>query len=770
MLRKSVLFLSALAIISGSSFAQTQQRHCYTDEVRAQKIKENPEILQKEKDLEQQLKDNLKKIDINKLAKTTVGDTTWYDIPCVVHIIHDYGVEDLTDAQVIASIADWNIIYSASNSDTSAVIAPFKKYIGNPRIRVHLATKDPFGNPTHGITRRRSYLTTNGGENAKFDDWSPNSYLNVWSVNKFGQAHADAEAYAIYPATAAAEPYYDGAITIYEALGFDPALGRVLNHEMSHLLNLKHTFGDANQAGTSSPCGDDDVDDTPPTHGDQPGFGPGCPIYTDTQCAQGYLKLYPSSVPGIDSLVDYPDTCNVQNIMNYSTCNLMFTKGQVQRMHDCMNNSIAGRSNLVDSANLVLTGALAAWPDLTPIPDFSVDYSYTTIGSGVTFTNFTWNDTVTKVKWTFNSTTDSIVKSAVAPTYFTTPNLAFGTVSFKSKGWVTVTQTATGTGTSGVGVLVDSSRVFIADTAATQGVGYFQEFSPGSDRDMWPTFNYYNNEFKWQYANVGYFDNTSLMYTGFDSRISNFGRPVTGVPKGDSDDVFSPFFDLTGLQNGPATPSLNFMYSGATRSGNSLDMNDSLKIYYIVGYPSIFNTWQLLTVMKTSEMANTGSNSTYFTPGGGNDWSLKSIPLPAGTYANGKKVAFRFTYRPGVNELGYTKTEGYSTGNNFYIDRINFSNYPAGVNTLLPKGGLGVVVAPNPTTADAYVVIKDADDVDAKIQVSDMSGRIVYSTHQRTAGQATTVLIPKSVISVSGMYIINVSTPNQIKTEKLVVY
>ena len=161
-MKKHYLFLLLIFVcFAGKSSAQ---QRCYQPEMREQLIKQHPEILQAEADLDRQIRDGLKKIDYSKFARRTSADESgvdsfWYDIPIVVHIIHNYGVEYMTDNTIFNDLAQWNIVYAKQNSDTFDVIQPFKKYIGNPHIRLHLATIDPNGNPTKGITRHRSYLT-----------------------------------------------------------------------------------------------------------------------------------------------------------------------------------------------------------------------------------------------------------------------------------------------------------------------------------------------------------------------------------------------------------------------------------------------------------------------------------------------------------------------------------------------------------------------------------------------------------------------------------
>jgi len=190
------------------------------------------------------------------------------------------------------------------------------------------------------------------------------------------------------------------------------------------------------------------------------------------------------------------------------------------------------------------------------------------------FTNESWNDTVSSVKWNFNvgsqSITDSINLSAHG----------FQDQSFAQSGWVNIAMTAYGNHTAPNTRIFDSC-VFVADATARPGNTVLEEFNPSADLAKWPTFNYYNNEFKWQtYDSAGYDDNFCMKYDGYDARIiPGFGiTPTTGGPFGDFDDFFSIPVDLSSMATGACN--LNFWTSGASRTSNSYDINDSLKIYY----------------------------------------------------------------------------------------------------------------------------------------------------------------------------------------------
>lgn len=760
MLKRHLLFL-ATPFIVGTSYAQLP---CATDEVMRQIRAEHPEVLALEAEMERQIKEGLKKIDFGTAAKTTGVDQSnnpdfWYDIPIVVHIIHDYNTYNTTsfggdfipDNFIYNSVRDWNIVLAKQNPDTADVIQPFKKWIGNPHIRLHLATVDPNGNPTHGITRRRNYLTYTGGNPAKFDGWSPSNYINIWFVAKMSSGNSSAAAFALKPSGGAALPFYDGIISLAEYMNNG---SKTIPHELGHVMNLDHTWGGTNQPGVA--CGDDAVDDTPPTKGHSPSGCTPANLY-DSTCATNYFKIYTLPGGGIE-LVNYPDTANSQNIMDYTYCDKMFTKGQAQRMALALNSEIANRKNLWDTANLNATGALAAWPDLKPTPDFNVtlvtsaaymakNANFVFPGKPVKFTNFTSGDTVTAMKWEFTNGS-----STITSTEMNTFNQAFD-----NPGWVKLKMTATGNNT-GDGVREWEKAFFVADATGANPDGYFQEFGAGGDRDKWPFFNYFGNEFKWELSDKGMWDNSCIMYKGFDSRITGFTYPLTGMPKGDFDDLYSVPMDLSAY-TGSSAYYLNYYYSGASRSSISSSIADTMSIDYSTNNGT---SWVNIKKVAKAELCNRGAISTEWVPTAASDWEPMSVNIPPA--ARTAYTVFRFRYMPGAEP-----TSGQSTGNNFYLDRIHFSPNITQASMVNTKAN-SVMVVPNPTHGDAYVIINDAAGSTAQIVVTDITGKAVYSTSAKMNGSQDRVVVPASAINVAGMYLVQVTTGNQVSTEKLVVY
>ncbi len=617
-----------------------------------------------------------------------------------------------------------------------------------------------------------------------------------------------AAAYAYWPSEAAGIPFWDGIICLSTYVDHGGATDantgnsyKTINHEMGHVFNLLHPWGATNvpypvsvQEGLipTTPCGDDGVDDTPPTKGH---YSCNCSTtdpnsiqngINDTVCAQNYYKAY-TDINGHDSLVNYPDTANVQNIMDYSYCAKMFTLGQVSRMHAALNSTLAGRNNLFDTVNLIATGILDPTgnfflprPDLKPILEFAatrvlygaqptpttymdnVNY-FTFPNTLVSFHNESWNDTLTSLRWIFSNS--ARVSDTTATSVLTNNSLIIKNY-FTQPGWVDLKMIGTGNNT-GTDTAEWKNAIFVADATGTPADTYIEEFGPGGNAAKWPYFNYYNNEFKWQLdTTVGFDDHYCMKYVGYDSRIIsdpiNPIYPVTGTPAGDFDDLFSIPVDLSSFSD---TANLNFYYASASRSSALADINDTLEIDYAIpaNISSTTVTWKTLAILSQGSLINNGALSTEFTPTAYSNWAPQTIGIPK--VARTAYTTFRFRYWPHAN--GSDRI--FSSGNNFYLDRVNFSRIPASVSSVTLTG-MDVAVVPNPTSGDAYVVVKDAGNVTAKVIVTDITGKQVYTTSQAVTGGEAQILIPRSAIAVPGMYLIQTTTGNQSQTKKLVVY
>jgi hypothetical protein len=246
---------------------------------------------------------------------STAG-TVIYKIPVVFHVIHTYGTENISKAQILDAVDIMNKSFQKLNPDTGMVIPLFQPIFADCQIELVLPNVDPFGNCTDGITRTYSPLTASASDNVKaLVGWPSNKYFNIWVVKNI---ESGAAGYAYYPGISAA---IDGVVIRHDYVGgIGTSSGsnyteRSLTHEVGHWLDLPHTWGSTNSPGIASNCNSDDgISDTPNTIGT-----------SDFSC-----NTAQSTCGAID---------NVQNYMDYASCHYMFTEGQKMAMHAALNSS-----------------------------------------------------------------------------------------------------------------------------------------------------------------------------------------------------------------------------------------------------------------------------------------------------------------------------------------------------------------------------------------------------------------------------------------------
>lgn len=735
---KKILYLLASAIVLAAP--AKAQMTCGTDDV-CNKLREiHPDIKDWEIQLGAAIKEALEK---QKTSGPIFGKTTAtvYDIPIVVHIVHDYGVENISDDDIFEAVAYWDIVFNKKNSDTIDVLNNFKKYIGNPEIRLRMATIDPSGNPTKGITRRQSYMSTRGSDEAKVDGWPNNKYLNVWFVNKFDASHSGAAAYAYYPSTGASIPFFDGIIGIYSYINYDKAIP----HEIGHSLNLPHTWGNTNNPGVA--CGDDGVSDTPPTYGHTSCLA--ADLY-DTRCATGYTDAFGVYHPNSPLAAD---TSNTQNIMDYSYCQKMFTIGQADRMRAALTSSVAGRNNLYSPANLTSTGALLPRPDLKPVADFSVEKGVLSWGGPTAeravflcqnsttrfnFRNRSWNDTITNVSWSFSNNPANASSSVMIGPVIN---------SFKDAGWATITLNATGNNSGSSSV--SRQAVYVASTNAYKG-GYANYFNAPSNFADWPMFNHYNNNFKWEYSPTnGYPDGFGcIRYRSFDDRPAP--ERYTQPQDGDYDDLYTPAFDITSITGGSGAINLNFYTSGSYTSSSSF--SDSLQIF---ASTNCGDTWVRISALNFGDIINNSAKSSEFAPTTGSQWRPQTINIPAAMRTD--RTFFRFRYWPSTG------------GNNMYFDNFTISPWTTEIKNIAENKN-EIKLFPNPTNSNTKLCFTSGSNGEATIIIRDVTGKIIsQEKHSYTPNTFIQQDIARSTFPAAGVYLITLTQNEATATQKLVI-
>lgn len=587
---KRLLFL-ALAAVSINASAQ---QPCGTEIQYKKMLEKNPQAAQ----TRQQLEDFTKSWSSDPSHRQA---STVKIIPVVFHIIHNYGTENISKAQVLDAVRILNEDFRKLNADTTQIVPPFKPIAADAQIEFRLAQLDPNGNCTDGITRTVSPLTYNADDNVKeLISWDNNRYLNIWVVANISFG---AGGYAYYPGTAPSGG--EGVVVLHTQLGsIGTSCGsnfcaRTLTHEVGHYFNLAHTWGSNNDCGNSSACSDDDnVTDTPNTSGS-------CLTCNLAQNSCGFLD-------------------NVQNYMDYSSCTHMFTQGQAQRMDAAINSSVGGRSNLWQAANLASTGVLQVpAPVCVPVPDFKANTMMVCAGSTVNFKDYSWNAHPTAWSWQFPGGTPATSNDSMPIIQYTTPGI--------------YNVTLTASTTAGSASLTKAGYIIVDATTADYNASFYSE---GFETNTVPGTD-------WQVMNTGggpsWQRNASVGASGTASAyINNNNNSSMEV-----DELISPSINLSQIPS----PVLTFKLAFA-----AWDTLDKLQIFLS---RDCGKTWSMRYNKYGSALITSFSPASNFIPSV-NDWRMESVSVAS--YANDPNVLVKFKYTYGAGKNIYIDNINISTG------------------------------------------------------------------------------------------------------------
>ncbi len=316
-----ILFLLVSTVIAqDNSSNNVLLRNCATMDVYDRLKLEDPTYEERLNNIESEIREYLK--------NNPQFDNVVITIPVVVHVVYKTSAENISTAQIQSQINILNLDFRKLNSDINLLPPPFQPLAADCQINFCMATRDPNGNVTTGITRthtnKNSFRTNDdvkksnrGGKDA----WPRDQYLNIWVCNLSGGVLG----YAQFPGGPAAT---DGIVNGYKYFGNTGAAtypfdkGRTATHEIGHWLNLRHIWGDDG----SSCSGSDLVDDTP----NQAGYNFGCPPFPRITCSNG---------PNGDLHMNYMDYTD-------DRCMYMFSNGQSSRMTSILNGT---RSTILTS-------------------------------------------------------------------------------------------------------------------------------------------------------------------------------------------------------------------------------------------------------------------------------------------------------------------------------------------------------------------------------------------------------------------------------------
>lgn len=479
----SIIFFN-LILFQGFSQQTEVYQPCLFDET----VNNKKSLLETEQKIQAALKNKLT-TNIQKASSDSIRTIT-----VVVHIIHDGGTENISEAQVHSQIQILNEDYGklpGTNGDGTGV---------DTKVRFCLAKKAPNGNCTNGIVRIKSSLTNHQTyQRAMLKElsfWDNTRYLNIYVVKIINGGVAG---YSSFPE---GPPDEDGVVVRHVYFGntgtASSSLGRTTSHELGHWFGLYHTFN--NGCGTDICTDGDYVCDTPPQA--SPSFN----CNTLNTCSN-----------------DIPDLNDIkENYMNYTpdACKDMFTLGQKQRIQatlDTIRTQIWTTSNLIatgcDSNYIAPTNCLAIADFVTLTPNICV-------GNSVYFMDRSLNNPFSW-QWSFPGGTPSTSTSQ-------NPIVTYNSIGTYAVKLVVTDNTG-----------IDSLEMAGYITVSQPGVGNSLSYSEDFDLGIYPpsslTFVNYDGGVSWE------LDSLASVSGNYSIKINN----LINTNYGSSDELVLPYLDLT---------------------------------------------------------------------------------------------------------------------------------------------------------------------------------------------------------------------------------
>ncbi len=556
------VFLSISLLITQVCLSQTNSNNAFTEPCYFDNyIRQHKQLAD---DFEKTIQNYLVEQKINQKKAQSGSIKT---IPVVVHIIHNGGTENISDAQILSQIQILNEDYRK---------IPFTNGDGNgvdTEIEFCLAKISPNGDCTDGIVRVQSPLTTHQtvqrAQMMALSHWDPDRYLNLYVVKSINGGGI--LGYASFPG---GPPSEDGFVCVHNYFGntgtASASLGRTATHECGHWFGLYHTFN--NGCGTDTCTDGDYVCDTPPVA--NPNFG----------------------CPNINSCNnDFPDVNDQkENYMDYTSdvCKNMFTAGQKARAQATLTTV---RTIIWQPANITATGCDSGYvpPPCPAVADFTTSNQTICVGNSVLFTNRSLNN-CTSYQWYFPGGTPSTATSVNA------------TVTYSAVGTYNVSLVATNVNGT------DSVTFTNYITVIIPPVGQALPFAEGFETTVFPpngiVIDNPDGGITWER------DTIAVQYAGFGSaKINN----LINTNYGQADAMILPNFDLTSF----TSPYISFRWAYAKS-----DVNYSDELAVQISTDCGVNFTQIF--YRTGTAMTTGpTQTTPYIPDSNTVWKLCNVSL-----------------------------------------------------------------------------------------------------------------------------------------------
>lgn len=709
------------------SFGQVNDEWCATDQLIQKQFAADPSLREV---FHQEM------MNAARFRHNNAGNRATLTVPVVVHIIHDNGVGNISDAQIQSALDILNEDYNRLNPDSTATRntadAPFSPEAGSMDIEFKLARIDPNGECTNGIVRVNApHLTYNAGEDCKYTanggsgQWPRDEYFNIWIINSIdnGGGAGITLGYAYLPYGGGGGYGYgilmrhDTFGTIETATSSD---GRTLTHEMGHALGLSHIFN-TGWGGNQTGCHANDCSangdyccDTPPQEEANWSCSP-----TWNSCSQ----VPTGDAYGFDALDQ------IENYMSYNACQNMFSRDQVDIMQANF-VSISFLEGLVDPNNLIATGVND--PDILCKADFEALNTSICSGTIVDFNDFSFHGPISWV-WTISGI-EGTDYNFVNGTSSTSQSPS---VEFLSSGAYDVQLEVT----DGVTTEIESKPAYIAVIPQPQSLDLiegFESYTSLSATDQWTVYNAGGVEFEII---------EGVSRTGWRSaKLPNFGES-----SGNSDELISAPVDLSVIDAATESVTLSFRYSYKKRYQSN---DEWLKVFIT---KDCGDTWAQRKTIHGDQLSAAHQNSAW-TPSSLGHWTTVHMTNITSAYFV-ENFRYKFEFESDI-------------GNNFYLDDINiYKGAPSDVLVGIDENGNvieSMSVYPNPASSSANVRFAVVNGGAAKVVVTDLAGKELES-HEIYAAAGNNLVGLDTEGYAGGVYLVRLDLGGLMKVVRLVI-
>jgi PKD repeat protein len=671
-----------------------------------------------------------------------------YIIPIVVHVFHQNGPENISEAQILNEIAQLNKSFRKLNSDTGNVRTIFKDIAADAKIEFRLAKKDPLGKCTNGIIRYYTPNTQKGNEDLKKRSvWDTKRYFNMWVVNTINRGPGISVAgYAQFPfATGGpvSSASTDGIMIVHDQFGnigtATPNPGNPNNtvnqttssHEAGHWLGLYHPF-----QGDSCDNEGDGISETPTTY-----FMPTPQEPLRNVCGTPNFNSCATDNP------DLPD--QYENFMDYfegPCASNMFTLQQVARMHFCLDNY---RRQLWQPENLEKTGVVDGYTcNPLPIASFNSVTPGKAVCQGATidFMDNSYNASVTSWLWDFGAGATPSTSTAKNPQ----------NISYSSSGWKNVSLTVTGP--SGTNKTTLENAVYV------QPANEFMGYGDGFYNADWD----YENDFLQKGWSIE--SEAEGTWTRTDKAKVNGNMSLMLATKtlsyGFTYSLISPTYNFSGAPNAY----ISYNYSFAANFTSPASTNDSRDIFELLVSNDCGKTWIARKTIKGQTHPDSLARANPLTTSGGpSQYSADYVPTNQFQWKKDGLSGTSICSGDKLSSVKFKLSFTYLGGNNFYLDAL-IVGIKSGLNTLTAKD-IHFTIMPNPFTSSAMLSYELTAKQDVSIKLFDIVGHEVADLQNKTqdAGKHEVIINKEELGLRTGLYFIKTSVNGSFFTTKVLV-